>query len=286
MRRVVRRLAESGGRASGTAFLAGLAVGAVVVVAVGQLLGSDAAIVRAAAVVPLIAALVMVGVAMAVGLSGASVAPAEPAAAAPESAEGRRTDGPATADVSDPFASADASDPRHPGDPPDTGDLLDPGDPPDAGDPRHAQDLPHLGDPPDPGNPPDAPPLPPDPPPGEPVTHTSVVEAWAHYRRNGDGFFTAQGLQRQFGTLGVAARVRDGSDVDAGGDVLVVEADPPDPDGFFVVPSFVKSPGAAPEWFDDAGDGALSARTQTIHKLAEGKWTDTSFAVVQKGSIS
>ena len=316
MRRAVRRLAESGGGASGTAFLAGLAVGAVLVVAVGLLLSSEAAIVRAAAVVPLIVALLMVGVAMAVGVSGASVARAEPAAVVPESAEDGRTDGdegpadavaaagdraragevtgshmaPATApdavapgatlapadgrapaDLSDPLESADASDQRNPGDRPDTGDR------PNAGD---------ALDPPDPREPSDAPPLPPDPPPGEPVTPTSVVEAWAHYRRNGDGFFTARGLQRQFGALGVAARVRDGLDVGAGGDVLVVEADPPDPDRFFVVPSFVKSPGAAPEWFEDAGDGALSARTQTIHKLAEGKWTDSSFAVVEKGSIS
>ena len=129
---------------------------------------------------------------------------------------------------------------------------------------------------------------PPAPPPHHTLgldAHASVIEAWRRYRRDGDGFFTAQGLRRQLEGLGFRPSVREGSAVNAHGDVLVVEADEPDTGRFFVVPSFMKSPGAAPEWFEDASDGALSARTRRIHRLAEGTWTDTSFAVVEKGVI-
>ncbi len=118
-----------------------------------------------------------------------------------------------------------------------------------------------------------------------PIDPASLIGAWQQYRKDGDGFFTASGLRTQLEILGLVASVREGSAVDAAGDVLVVEDESDDGDRFFVLPSFIKSPAAAPDWFDDAGGGALSARTRTIHRLAEGKWTDSSFKVVQRGTI-
>lgn len=118
------------------------------------------------------------------------------------------------------------------------------------------------------------------------VTAESIIAAWEAYRRNGDGFFTAAGLQQILREHGVAATVHDGSRVDAGGDVLVVEAPSGTEGRFAVVPSFAKSPRAVPEWFNDIGSGALSARTETIYRLAEGKWTEAGYQVVAKGDIS
>lgn len=118
------------------------------------------------------------------------------------------------------------------------------------------------------------------------VTAESIIAAWEAYRRNGDGFFTAAGLQQTLREHGVAATVRDGSGVDAGGSALVVETQGETEGRFTVVPSFARSPRAAPEWFNDIGSGALSARTETIHRLAEGKWTEVGYQVVAKGDIS
>ena len=118
------------------------------------------------------------------------------------------------------------------------------------------------------------------------VTAESIIAAWEVYRRNGDGFFTAAGLQQTLREHGVTATVRDGSGVDAGGSVLVVETQGGTEGRFAVVPSFARSPRTAPEWFNDIGSGALSARTEKIHRLAEGKWTEVGYQVVAKGDIS
>ena len=118
------------------------------------------------------------------------------------------------------------------------------------------------------------------------VTAESIIAAWEAYRRDGDGFFTAAGLQQILREHGLAVTVHDGSRVDAGGDVLVVEATDGTEGRFAVVPSFAKSPRAVPEWFNDIGSGALSARTETIYRLAEGKWTEAGYQVVAKGDIS
>ena len=117
----------------------------------------------------------------------------------------------------------------------------------------------------------------------------ALVEAWERYRREGDGFFTARGLQEELDALEFEATVQDGSALDAKRDVLLVTVGSGGGDGdgdrFFVVPSFVKSPGAAPDWFEDASSGALSTTTTTIHRIAEGRWTATSFKVVERGRI-
>ena len=117
------------------------------------------------------------------------------------------------------------------------------------------------------------------------VTAGSIIAAWDAYRRDGDGFFTAAGFTRTLRDRGVEADVHDGSRVGASGKVLVVESAGAE-GRFAVVPSFMTSPRAAPQWFNDESSGSLSARTERINRLAEGKWTDSGFQVVAKGDIS
>ena len=332
MTRAGSRSAESGRRASATAFLAGVVVGAVLAAAAIMLLWSESVIVRAAAMVPLTGALVLAGAMAAGALRGdppehavTATDPPGPNESAPgerarrEPVDGRepavresnrtsttgtekrrrslaRTDPEAAAEPG-PRRAEDADRGKSDEDAAAPDDDLG-GDPGSGPPPEHIasrERAPADATPPEPLSD-DIVPREPSPdhtaPPEPSPRHTlgldaypSVIEAWRRYRRDGDGFFTAQGLRRQLEGLGFGASVREGSAVDAHGDVLVVEAGEPDIGHFFVVPSFMKSPGAAPEWFEDASGGALSARTRTIHRLAEGTWTDTSFAVVEKGVI-
>ena len=320
MKRAASRSAESGRRASATAFLAGVLVGAVLAGAAVVLLSSADVVLRAAAMLPLTGALVLAGM-MAVAAvrgdpperdAGPGDADEDGEPGDRESAEGRTpaegeperagTDGgekrnrpPVRTDTervaaSDPAGAEDAAREESGEDP--AAETVVPEDAPEREpDPEPS---PEEIAPPEP-SPHDA--TPPEPATGGPAapgpSHNTlgldgdrpVIDAWRRYRRDGDGFFTARGLERQLDSLGFRAEVREGSAVDAAGDVLVVEAGGPDTGHFFVVPSFMKSPGAAPQWFEDASGGTLSARTRTIHRLAEGKWTDTSFAVVRKGRI-
>ena len=112
-----------------------------------------------------------------------------------------------------------------------------------------------------------------------------LVGGWNRYRVHGDGHFNARGLEEQLSRSEIPANVRGGHAVKAEGSVLVVEHPEGDDRRFFVLPSFTKSPRAAPNWFQDAGDGALTRRTRTIHELAEGKWKKSQFAVIEKGRI-
>lgn len=117
------------------------------------------------------------------------------------------------------------------------------------------------------------------------AVHDLVVEAWQQYLRHGDGHFNVVGFRRLLATSGLQLSVTDGAKVRAGETVLLVEG-PTHPAGrFFVVPSFMKSPGAAPDWFEDVGDGALTRRTRKVHRLGEGEWTEAGFKVIGKGSI-
>ena len=117
------------------------------------------------------------------------------------------------------------------------------------------------------------------------AVHDSVVEAWRQYLRHGDGHFNVVGLRRQFSTSGLQLSVADGARVQAREAVLLVEG-PSLPDGrFLVVPNFMKSPRAAPGWFADVGDGALTRRTKRVHRLGVGEWTGAGFRVIEKGRI-
>ena len=117
------------------------------------------------------------------------------------------------------------------------------------------------------------------------AVHDSVVEAWRQYLRHGDGHFNVVGFRRQLSTSGLQLSVSDGARVQAGETVLLVEG-LSHPDGrFLVVPNFMKSPRAAPDWFEDVGDGALTRRTRKVHRLGEGEWTGAGFKVIEKGRI-
>lgn len=276
-----------------TAFLAGVVVGAVVVVAVVVLLDEREPIMRAAAMIPLAVALVVAGVVVVVSRRGGGQgAPAgQPEAAAsfePDEAaedEAHLGGGEAVGDgerVAVEEAGnlaaeeldrqvASGSSPRTVAEPDEESDAD--GTSGDASDIEPEPEAPAASVPEGTGT-------------SAPIDPASLIGAWQQYRKDGDGFFTANGLRTQLESLGLVASVREGSAVYAAGDVLVVEAESDDGDRFFVLPSFIKSPAAAPDWFDDAGGGALSARTRTIHRLAEGKWTDSSFKVVQRGMIA
>ena len=117
------------------------------------------------------------------------------------------------------------------------------------------------------------------------AVHDSVVEAWRQYLRHGDGHFNVVGFRRQLSTAGLQLSVTDGARVRAGETVLLVEGPTQSAGRFFVVPSFMKSPRAAPDWFEDVGDGALTRRTRKVHRLVEGEWTEAGFKVIGKGSI-
>ena len=275
-----------------TAFLAGVVVGAVVVVAVVLLRDARDPIVQAAAMIPLAVALVVAGAVVVVSRRGADQgAPT----GQPEEAASFETDevaedeahlgggeavgdgeGVALEEAGD-FAIeefdrqvASGSSPRIVDEPDEESDAD--GTSGDASDIEPEPEAPAASVPASTGT-------------SAPIDPASLIGAWQQYRKDGDGFFTASGLRTQLEILGLVASVREGSAVDAAGDVLVVEDESDDGDRFFVLPSFIKSPAAAPDWFDDAGGGALSARTRTIHRLAEGKWTDSSFKVVQRGTI-
>ena len=114
----------------------------------------------------------------------------------------------------------------------------------------------------------------------------SVIGAWQQYLRGGDGHFNADGLREQLKASGLELSVRTGESVGVADNVLLVEDPGHSARRFLVVPNFTKSPRAAPDWFDDVGDGVLTRRTRTIHRLAEGQWTESGFDVVEKGSIA
>ena len=114
----------------------------------------------------------------------------------------------------------------------------------------------------------------------------SLTVTWSEYLQHGDGHFNAAGLREKITATGIEARVRNGDAVRATDNVLLVETATQETGRFFVVPNFTKSPRAAPDWFEDVSDGALTRRTQKLYRLAEGKWTDTGFVVVRKGTIA
>ena len=117
------------------------------------------------------------------------------------------------------------------------------------------------------------------------AVHDAVVGAWRQYLRHGDGHFNVAGFRRQLSTSGLQLTVTDGARVQADEAVLLVES-PSHPVGrFLVVPNFMKSPRAAPDWFEDIGDGALTRRTRRVHRLGQGEWTAGGFKAIEKGRI-
>ena len=134
-----------------------------------------------------------------------------------------------------------------------------------------------------------APPHPVDEPPPEPPGAGDLIEAWDDYRRNGDGHFSPHGLQDVLDQWGLDADVDHGDRVGAGGAVLIVETF--GTRKFYVLPSFNKSPRAVADWFDDGSGGALTARTQRVTRLAQGRWLEPGaggggrFEVLGRGEV-
>ena len=113
-----------------------------------------------------------------------------------------------------------------------------------------------------------------------------LIEVWEAYRREGDGHFTAQGLQHQLDVRNLTATVREIEQVGARDCVLVVETPSRRPD-FYVVPSFTKSPRKVSKWFDDHSDRALNGRIEKVLEIAKGRWTESGVGdTIQKGVVA
>lgn len=133
-----------------------------------------------------------------------------------------------------------------------------------------------------------------EPPAAEEPSPCDLIVAWDEYRRVGDGHFNRRGLQDVLDHRGGGAAVRNGAEVDAGGAVLIVEVPSRKPH-FYVLPSFNKSPRAVADWFDDASDRALTARTQRMTRIARGRWVGPEaeagangrrFEVIERGEVA
>ena len=125
-----------------------------------------------------------------------------------------------------------------------------------------------------------------EPPPLEPARPSDLIDAWDEYRRNGDGHFSPRGLQAVLNQWGFDVNVGHGERVGAAGAVLVVET--VGSRTFYVLPSFNKSPRAVADWFDDAGSGALTGRTQQVARVGRGRWLESGngrFEVVERGEV-
>lgn len=113
-----------------------------------------------------------------------------------------------------------------------------------------------------------------------------LIEVWEAYRREGDGHFTAQGLQHLLDARNLTATVRQNEHVGAWDCVLVVETLSRRPE-FYVVPSFTKSPRKVSKWFDDHSDGALNGRVEKVLEIAKGRWTESGVGdTIQKGVVA
>ena len=306
MTRAGSRRAEPNRSKFAVSFLAGIVVGAVMAVATIVLLESQSVVLQAAAIVPLTAAVVVTGIVL---WRHGGPGPAEEMASAPAverevwdaaTSDVERTNAEAAAQAQGADRARDAAGHRSTrvstitngmptdGSHPNGAEVAQPeaaaasgaGEPDTQRRDARAVDLPLDEAGKADGTPDESPQV---------DISRALIEAWERYRRAGDGFFTVRGLQRQVDALDVDASVSDGSAVGAHGDLLLltIRNDGGDCDGdrFFVVPSFARSPRAAPDWFEDASSGALSTTTTTIHRVAEGKWTGTSFTVVERGRI-
>lgn len=135
-------------------------------------------------------------------------------------------------------------------------------------------------------------PLPPEPttpkkspPPAQEPQADDLKRVWNTYRREGDGHFNAQGLQKQFHDLHFDATVSASNHVGARDCVLVVETRSRKPD-FFVLPSFARSPRAVGKWFEDNSGGALTGRIEQVLVVAEGRRTETEVQMIRKGIVA
>lgn len=114
---------------------------------------------------------------------------------------------------------------------------------------------------------------------------SDLIKVWDTYRREGDGHFNVQGLQRQLDALDFQATVSDDDRVGSRDCLLVVETESQKP-GFFVLPSFAKSPRAVQRWFADQSDGALNRRIERVAEVAEGRWTPKGSEVAKIGLVA
>lgn len=121
-------------------------------------------------------------------------------------------------------------------------------------------------------------------PPVEPQA-SDLIRVWDTYRREGDGHFTERGLQQQLDDMDFQATVSADDRVGSGDCLLVVQIESQEP-GFFVLPSFAKSPRAVRRWFADRSDGALNRTIHQVAEVAEGRWTPKGPEVANMGLVA
>lgn len=131
-----------------------------------------------------------------------------------------------------------------------------------------------------------APPQDVEPEPAPDLRRADLIQAWKQYRRDGDGHFNALGMSRVLERRHIPARARSGERIGLGTSVLIVERRDGPRGNFFVLPSFTGSPRAVREWFDDSGAGRLTARTERLISVAEGRWTSGGYEQVTRGEVA
>ncbi len=125
-----------------------------------------------------------------------------------------------------------------------------------------------------------------DPPVSAEVHEADLISVWEVYRREGDGHFTAQGLQERLNARNFGASVREHEHLGERDCLLLVDT-PSRSREFYVLPSFTKSPRKVSKWFDDHSDGALTGRIEKVLKVAEGRWTeDGMLDTIKKGIVA
>ena len=114
---------------------------------------------------------------------------------------------------------------------------------------------------------------------------SDLIQVWDTYRREGDGHFTKRGLQKQLDDMEFQATVSADDRVGSSDCLLVVQTESQGP-GFFVLPSFAKSPRAVRRWFADRSDGALNRTIHQVAEVAEGRWTRKGSEVANMGVVA
>ncbi len=121
---------------------------------------------------------------------------------------------------------------------------------------------------------------------GNPVTDLAaeLQLAWSRYRRDGDGYFNASGLQVELVNRGIDAKV-EVLRQEGHGFLLVDDTSTKDRH-FFVVPDFTKSPRSAARWFEDQSSKRLGGKLKELKRLARGRWSGNHPRVVEKGVVA
>jgi hypothetical protein len=111
-----------------------------------------------------------------------------------------------------------------------------------------------------------------------------LVRAWTRYFDDGDGRFTAAGLQQEIDREGLTqARALPGDRFGAGDDVLVVTFD--GRSEIYLLPNFITSVFALSSFFEAPKGLPRDANVRRLVRPAVGRRSGSGFTIVTKGVI-